>query len=61
MEYYIMDGRARFDTTEAVVVEVCESLREAVRAMKVDYVGMDYVVVDARDEVVYDPECGVGL
>jgi hypothetical protein len=30
-EYWIMDGRARFDVDRAVVCEVCDSLKEAKR------------------------------
>lgn len=52
-EYWIMDGRARFDTDRAVVCEICNSFGEAMR--RLDNYG-DAVVVDPRtDEVVYDP------
>lgn len=56
-DYYIMDGRARFDTDRAIVIEVCETLAEAKRAMHKEYKGYDYVVVDPHnnDEIVYDP------
>ena len=54
--FYIMDGRARFDVDRAVVVEVCESLREAKQAMREYYDGYDYVVLNgAMDEILYDP------
>ncbi len=53
-EYFIMDGRARFNTDDAVVCEVCESLEEA-KANCPDY--GDAVVIDSETmEVVYDSE-----
>ena len=39
-----------------MVVEVCESLREAKQAMREYYDGYDYVVLNgAMDEILYDP------
>lgn len=56
-EYWIMDGRARFDQDRAIVVECCDSLKEAKNAMREFYNGYDYVVVDPKtEEIVFDPE-----
>lgn len=59
MQIAIMDGRARFDTDRAIVVECCDSLKEAIREMRKTYRHMDYVVVDIdTDEILFDPELG---
>jgi hypothetical protein len=53
-EYWIMDGRARFDTDRAIVCEICDSLKEA--KSRVSEYG-DAVIVDPRtDAIVFDPE-----
>jgi hypothetical protein len=53
-EYWIMDGRARFDMDIAIVCEVCDSLKEA-KQMVSEY--GDAIVIDPdTDEIVYDPE-----
>lgn len=55
-QYFIMDGRARFDPNRAIVCSVCDSLAEAKSEMRHDYKDFDYVVVDGdTEEVVYDP------
>ena len=53
-EYFIMDGRARFDVDRAIIVECCDSLKEAERAMKRDYKGYDYVIVRRSDMTVVE-------
>jgi hypothetical protein len=53
-EYWIMDGRARFDQDRAVICEICDSLSEA-RANCSDY--GDAVVIDPEtNKIAYDPE-----
>jgi hypothetical protein len=55
-EFFIMEGRARFDVDNAIVVSCCDSLEEAIEEMKEYYIGYDYVVVDtSTNEVVFDP------
>lgn len=53
-EYFIMDGRARFDVDRAIIVECCNSLKEAERTMKRDYKGYDYVIVRRSDMTVVE-------
>jgi hypothetical protein len=54
--FFIMDGRARFDQGRAVIVSVCDTVKEALQEMKEDYQGYDYVIVDvSTNKVVYDP------
>ena len=56
-EYFIMDGRARYDTDKAIVIECCDSLKEAMEAMKRYYKGYDYVVVQRdTNAIIYDPQ-----
>lgn len=53
-EYWIMDGRARFDQDRATVCEICDSLNEA-KANCSDY--GDAIVVDSKtNKIVYDPK-----
>ena len=53
--YYIMDGRARFNIDRAIVISVCASLKEAKQEMREEYQEYDYVVVDGNDNIVFDP------
>jgi hypothetical protein len=53
-EYWIMDGRARFNQDRAIVCEICDSLAEA--RSNVSHYG-DAVVIDPRtNKIAYDPE-----
>jgi hypothetical protein len=56
MKICIMDGRARFDIDESIVISCCDSLEEAMMEMREDYRGYDYVVVDLENnEILNDP------
>lgn len=46
-EYFVMDGRARFDTDSATVLEACGRKRPSDRYLKRDWGDMDAVLVRA--------------
>ncbi len=46
-EYFVMDGRARFDTDRAVVLEACGRRKPGNKSLSRDWSGMGAVLVRA--------------